>query len=112
MVGLRNLHARNIFEHMSDSKLNAALAEAQAAELAIAAAQARQFRALALIAKVSCDPDGVLPFGQFTASQVAAALHWTEATASKQLQLAVQLTGRLRGTLSALERGDIDVRRA
>ena len=75
-------------------------------------AQARLLRALALIAELSPDPSGEAPFGEFTSSHVAPVLNWTETTVLNQLQLAVRLTRRLPGTFAALERGDIDVRRA
>lgn len=99
---------------MSDSKLelDEALTEAQAAERAIAAAQARLLRALARIAELSPDPNGTAPFGEFTSCHIAPALNWTDSTATNQLRLAVQLTRRLPGTFAALERGDIDIRRA
>jgi Domain of unknown function (DUF222) len=93
-------------------KVNRALSEAQAAERAIAAAQARQLRALARIAELCPDPKGSAPFDEFASCQVAPALRWTDATATNQLHLAVQLTQRLPETLAALERGELDLRRA
>jgi hypothetical protein len=99
---------------VSDNSLefDEALTEAQAAERALAAAEARLLRALARIAELSLDRNGIAPFDEFTSCHIAPALNWTDKTATNLLHLAVQLTRRLPGTFAALERGDIDIRRA
>jgi hypothetical protein len=99
-------------ERVGEGEFAEALAEVEAAERDIAAAQARQLRALARIVELSPDPRGVAPFDEFTTCHVAPALRWTETTASNQLFLAAQLVRRLPGTLAALERGELDLRRA
>jgi Domain of unknown function (DUF222) len=82
-------------------------------ERAAAALQARQMRALARFAELRPDRRGRDPvMDEFTADEIAPLLRITRNTAHARLELAVQLTTRLSGTLAALDRGEIDLYKA
>src|SRR6266498_5495397 len=71
---------------------------------------AMQFRALARFAALRPSDKGNL-FSDFAPDEVALALGWTRAVAGTRLGLALTLTDRLPATLTALERGEVDLRR-
>src|SRR6266511_2746466 len=71
---------------------------------------AMQFRALARFAAVRPSDRGDR-FSEFAPDEVALALGWTRAVAGMRLALALTLTDRLPATLTALERGEVDLRR-
>jgi Domain of unknown function (DUF222) len=77
----------------------------------IAAAQARQIRALARFAHLRPDRRDLV-ISEFTADEIAPLLRITHNAAQARLYLAVQLTTRLPGTLAALNQGDIDLYKA
>lgn len=84
--------------------VEAVLAEIEECERAIAAAQARQLRAIARFAE--------LRPGEFAADELAPLLRISRGGAMARLDLATELDGRLPGTLDAMERGTIDLYKA
>jgi Domain of unknown function (DUF222) len=80
-------------------------------EQIVAAVQARQLRALARFADLRPDRRGVV-IDEFAADEIAPLLRITRNTAHIRLDLAVQLSTRLPGTLAALDRGEIDLYKA
>jgi hypothetical protein len=82
-----------------------------ACERQIAYLHAMQARALTRFAAHRPSNTGQL-LSEFAADEIALAAGWTRAVAGMRLNQALTLTGRLPATLTALERGDIDLRRA
>jgi hypothetical protein len=82
-----------------------------ACERQIAYLHAMQARALTRFAAHRPSNTGQL-LSEFAADEIALAAGWTRAVAGMRLNQALTLTGRLPATLAALERGDIDLRRA
>ncbi len=82
-----------------------------ACEQRIALLHAMQCRALARFAGVRPDENG-RGVSKYVAEEIGLAAKWTARWAGSRLALAFALTGRLPGTLAALERGDVDLRRA
>jgi Domain of unknown function (DUF222) len=80
-------------------------------EQMVAAAQARQIRALARFAELHPGRRGVV-MDEFAADEIAPLLRITRNTAHSRLDLAMDLTTRLPGTLAALDRGAIDLYKA
>jgi Domain of unknown function (DUF222) len=87
------------------------LAEILHCEHLVAAAQARQIRALARFAELRPDRRGGV-MGEFAADEIAPLLHITHNAAHTRLDLAIDLTTRLPGALAALQCGDIDLYKA
>jgi hypothetical protein len=83
-----------------------------AAERRIVAAQAMQVRALARFAQLRPNGNLECPMDEFTADEVAPALHLSRNAAAARLDMATALTTRLPATLAALERGEIDMIKA
>lgn len=90
---------------------DAALDEILTCERIVASAQARQIRALARLTELRPDRLGGV-IDEFTADEVAPLLRISRNAAHRRLELAIQLTGRLRGTLTALDCGDLDLYKA
>ena len=82
-----------------------------ACERQIGYLHAMQFRALARFAGHRPSTQGQV-VSEFAADEIALAAGWTRAVAGMRLNLAFTLTARLPATLTALERGEIDLRRA
>jgi hypothetical protein len=82
-----------------------------ACEQRIALLHAMQCRALVRFAGLRPDENG-LGTSKYVAEEVGLAAKWTVRWAGSRLALAFALAGRLPGTLQALERGDVDLRRA
>jgi hypothetical protein len=82
-----------------------------ACERQIAFLHAMQFRALARFATQRPSDKGQI-VSEFAADEIALAAGWTRAVAGMRLNLAFTLTRRLPATLTALEAGQIDLRRA
>src|SRR5262249_57942150 len=72
---------------------------------------AMQCRALAWFAKLRPDENG-RGMSKYVAEEIGLAAKWTARWAGSRLALAFALADRLPGTLEALERGDVDLRRA
>jgi len=87
------------------------LAEIEGCEREIAAAQARQLRALARFAALRSDPNSGR-IDEFAPDEIAPLLRISRNAAMVRLELAVELETRLPGTLTALERGAIDLHKA
>ena len=87
------------------------LDEIAACERIVAATQARQIRALARFAELrSGQRDGLMD--EFAADEVAPLLRISRNAAQVRLDLAVELTQRLPGTLTALANGELDLYKA
>src|SRR4051794_5631590 len=84
----------------------------KACEEHIAYAHAIQSRALARFAKLRPGIEHDSRMSEFAVDEIALAAGWTQGIAGQRLNLARSLTERLPGTLDALERGKIDLRRA
>jgi hypothetical protein len=82
-----------------------------ACEQQIAFLHAMQTRALARFAKFRPDENG-RGVSKYVAEEIGLAAKWTAHYAGSRLALAFALTGRLPGTLAALEQGEVDLRRA
>jgi Domain of unknown function (DUF222) len=82
-----------------------------ACEQRIAELHAMQCRALVRFAGLRPDENG-RGTSKYVAEEIGLAAKWTARWAGSRLALAYALTGRLPGTLQALERGDVDLRRA
>src|SRR5262249_14574357 len=82
-----------------------------ACEQRIALLHAMQCRALVRFAAARPDENG-RGISKYVAEEIGLAAKWTTRWAGSRLALAFALTGRLPGTLTALERGDVDLRRA
>jgi hypothetical protein len=90
---------------------DAVLDEILACERIVAAAQARQIRALARFAALRPDRSGH-GMDEFAADEVAPLLRISRNAAHTRLHLAVQLTTRLPATLLALANGELDLYKA
>src|SRR5215468_4848086 len=88
-----------------------ALELVDACEQRIGLLHAMQCRALARFAKLRPGENG-LGLSKYVAEEIGLAAKWTARWAGTRLALAYALTDRLPGTLQALERGDVDLRRA
>jgi hypothetical protein len=95
------------------AKLNcdSVLDEILACERVIAAAQARQLRALARFAELRPNRLGE-SVDEFAADEIAPLLRISHNAAQARIDLAVEMTGRLPGTLAALDRGEVDLYKA
>src|SRR5215475_3438709 len=82
-----------------------------ACEQRIGLLHAMQCRALARFAELRPDENG-RGMSKYVAEEIGLAAKWTARWAGSRLALAFALVGRLPGTLEALERGDVDLRRA
>jgi hypothetical protein len=82
-----------------------------ACEQRIGLLHAMQCRALARFAQLRPDENG-LGISKYVAEEIGLAAKWTARWAGSRLALAFALADRLPGTLEALERGDVDLRRA
>jgi hypothetical protein len=82
-----------------------------ACEQRIAELHAMQCRALVRFAAARPDENG-RGMSKYVAEEAGLAAKWTARWAGSRLALAFALVGRLPGTLQALERGDVDLRRA
>lgn len=90
---------------------DAALAEILDCERDIAAMQARQIRTVAHFAALRYD-DRNQRVDEFAADELAPLLRISRTGAQARLDQAVELTGRLPGTVASLERGEIDLCKA
>jgi Domain of unknown function (DUF222) len=82
-----------------------------ACEQQIAFLHGVESRALARFARLRPGEWGEL-VSKYVADEIGVAARWTTRYANSRLELAYALTQRLPGTLRALERGDVDLRRA
>jgi len=85
--------------------------EIEECERVIAAAQARQLRALARFAELHPGVGG-RTVDEFAADEIAPLLRISRNTAMARLDLAVEVSTRLPGTLAALDAGSIDLYKA
>src|SRR6266545_1163239 len=99
-----------VIEHMFDSEADRDMATLATCEQQVGFLHAMQFRALARFAALRPSDKGNL-FSEFAPDEVALALGWTRAVAGMRLALALTLTDRLPATLTALEAGEVDLRR-
>jgi hypothetical protein len=83
----------------------------QACEQQIAFLHAVEARVLSRFAGLRPSERGE-GLSKYAADEIGLAAKWTTRYASSRLELAYALTERLPGTLKALERGDLDIRRA
>lgn len=96
---------------VSDLDADATLDEIVCCEKIIAAAQARQLRALAHFASLRPGRAGE-PVDEFAADEVAALLRISRVAAQSRLDLARTLQVRLPATLVALDAGELDLHKA
>jgi hypothetical protein len=95
----------------NDLDADQALEEILTLEKIVACAQATQTRRTARFAALRPGTQNH-PYGEYAADELACALSITGNAAHARLDLALILTRRLRGTLAALGRGDIDLYKA
>ncbi|MGH3995186.1 MAG: DUF222 domain-containing protein, partial [Pseudonocardiaceae bacterium] len=98
-------------EPLESLDADAVLDEIVACERVVAAAQARQMRALARFAELRSDRRAG-SVDEFAADEIAPLLRISHNAAHTRLGLAIELTTRLPGTVRALANADIDLYKA